>query len=244
MSPQKLSRLLSIEELREMVRLPEGTMLEHWLASHCQDFYNMTKLLYGTVTEFCTEESCPAMSCGRRYEYVWKDKTDARYKKGWRCSASTYVELLMDWAEQQLTDDAIFPTSESCNAAASPPYPSDFHKIVSNIAKRLFRVYAHVYHTHYFSVQNLDLEAHLNTTFQHFVLFSLEFGLLEKAEMSPLSDLIEDLLGKDIYTAPPVAPPTAVATAVAEPTLAAAAAAHTDPGEAGNLHPLTGRPQT
>ena len=32
------------------------------------DFFNQINMLYGTITEFCTEESCPVMSAGPKYE--------------------------------------------------------------------------------------------------------------------------------------------------------------------------------
>lgn len=31
------------------------------------DFFNQINMLYGTITEFCTESSCPVMSAGPRY---------------------------------------------------------------------------------------------------------------------------------------------------------------------------------
>jgi MOB kinase activator 1 len=45
-------------------------------------------------------------------------------------------------------------------------FPKDFVSRVKNIFKRLFRVYAHVYHAHFLSVITLGEEAHLNTSFK------------------------------------------------------------------------------
>ena len=64
--------------LRKAVKLPEGEDLNEWLAvnSGCQsirtigraliqisvvDFYNQINLLYGSITEFCSPQSCPEM---------------------------------------------------------------------------------------------------------------------------------------------------------------------------------------
>lgn len=30
-------------------------------------------MLYGTIAPYCTTESCPVMSAGRKYEYLWAD---------------------------------------------------------------------------------------------------------------------------------------------------------------------------
>jgi hypothetical protein len=37
---------------------------------HVVDFFNRINLIYGTVSDFCTPESCPKMSGGNQYEYV------------------------------------------------------------------------------------------------------------------------------------------------------------------------------
>jgi hypothetical protein len=60
---------------------------------------------------------------------------------------------------------------------------------VKNIFKRLFRVYAHMYHSHVESIIALGAEAHLNTCFKHFMYFILEFALVERKELEPLVEI-------------------------------------------------------
>ena len=48
--------------------LPEGEDLNEWVAVNTVDFFNQINMLYGTITEFCTEQSCPVMSAGPKYE--------------------------------------------------------------------------------------------------------------------------------------------------------------------------------
>lgn len=43
--------------------------------------------------------------------------------------------------------------------------------MAKTILKRLFRVYAHIYHQHFPEVVQLGEEAHLNTSFKHFIFF-------------------------------------------------------------------------
>ena len=52
------------------------------------------------------------------------------------------------------------------------PFPANFQDVVKTIFKRLFRVYAHIYHSHFQKIVSLKEEAHLNTCFKHFVLFT------------------------------------------------------------------------
>ena len=77
------------------------------------------------------------------------------------------------------------------------PFPRNFLSMAKTILKRLFRVYAHIYHQHFPQVIQLEEEAHLNTSFKHFIFFVQEFGLVDKRELAPLQELIEKLTSKD-----------------------------------------------
>ncbi|WVZ11703.1 hypothetical protein V8G54_016233, partial [Vigna mungo] len=172
--------------LREAVKLPPGEDLNEWLAVNTVDFFNQVNLLYGTLTEFCTPENCRTMSAGPKYEYRWAD--GVQIKKPIEVSAPKYVEYLMDWIEAQLDDESIFPQK------LGSPFPANFKEVVKTIFKRLFRVYAHIYHSHFQKIVSLKEEAHLNTCFKHFILFTCEFGLIDKKELAPLQELIETII--------------------------------------------------
>ncbi|CAN6294754.1 unnamed protein product [Urochloa humidicola] len=172
-------------DLREAVRLPSGEDLNEWLAVNTVDFFNNVNMLYGTLIEFCTPATCKTMSAGRKYEYRWAD--GVKVKRPIEVSAPKYVEYLMDWIEAQLDNETIFPQHFGA------PFPPNFRDVVKTILKRLFRVYAHIYHSHFHMIVKLKEEAHLNTCFKDFTLFALEFGLIDGAELAPLSELIETI---------------------------------------------------
>uniref|UniRef100_A0A803M8L7 MOB kinase activator-like 1A n=2 Tax=Chenopodium quinoa TaxID=63459 RepID=A0A803M8L7_CHEQI len=172
--------------LREAVKLPPGEDFNEWLAVNTVDFFNQVNILYGTLTEFCTATSCPTMTAGPKYEYRWAD--GVTIKKPIEVSAPKYVEYLMDWIEAQLDDESIFPQK------LGSPFPANFQDVVKTIFKRLFRVYAHIYHSHFQKIVSLKEEAHLNTCFKHFVLFTWEFRLIDKGELAPLQELVESIL--------------------------------------------------
>lgn len=109
------------------------------------------------------------MSAGAKYEYLWAD--GVKVTKPVRVPAREYVDLLMTWIEDQLNDEKLFPTSSAV------PFPATFKSTVKNIMKRLFRVYAHIYYSHFDSICELKAEAHLNTCFKHFIYFSDAFGV-------------------------------------------------------------------
>eukprot|EP01092_Planopodium_desertum_P001558 TRINITY_DN12377_c0_g1_i1.p1 TRINITY_DN12377_c0_g1~~TRINITY_DN12377_c0_g1_i1.p1 ORF type:complete len:225 (-),score=25.50 TRINITY_DN12377_c0_g1_i1:67-741(-) len=178
--------------LRDAVKLPPREDLNEWLAVNTVDFFNQINLLYGSITEFCTAEACAVMSAGPKYEYHWAD--GEKVKKPIKVSAPIYVDYLMTWVQAILDDEKVFPSR------VDVPFPKNFKAIVKRIFKRLFRVYAHIYYSHFDKIINLGEEAHLNTCFKHFYYFIEEFDLVEKRELAPLSDLITNLTKKDSKT--------------------------------------------
>ncbi|KAK9723002.1 Mitotic exit network component [Basidiobolus ranarum] len=175
--------------LKQAVTLPEGEDLDEWLAIHTVDFFNQVNMLYGTLNEFCTSDECPIMSAGPRYEYHWAD--GQQFKKPIKVSAPEYVDYLMNWIQNQIDDESLFPSK------IGVPFPKAFPQTVRNIFKRLFRVYAHIYHSHFSKVVGLGEEAHLNTSFKHFVFFVREFDLIDKKELAPLWELILGFIDDD-----------------------------------------------
>jgi MOB kinase activator 1 len=169
-------------ELRKTVKLPDGEDVNEWIAVNTVHFYNAANMIYGTCTEFCTDESCPIMSAGPKYEYLWKD--GVKYKKPTKVSAPVYIDNLLNWVNEQISDPKLFPVDERAQ------FPKNFMSQVKQIYKRLFRLYAHIYYSHIDNIRAIGANAHLNTCFKHFVYFILEFNLVEDEEMAPLRKLI------------------------------------------------------
>mmetsp|Transcript_1822 Transcript_1822/g.2614 ORF Transcript_1822/g.2614 Transcript_1822/m.2614 type:complete len:224 (-) Transcript_1822:56-727(-) len=175
--------------LRAAVTLPDNEDINEWLAANTVDFFNQINLLYGSISEFCTKESCKIMCAGPKYEYHWADGD--RVKKPIRVSAPEYVDLLMDWIQRKLDDPSIFPPR------VDEPFPPSFKSHIKDIFRRLFRVYAHIYHHHLERIVSLGEEAHLNTCFKHFYYFVSEFDLVGKSQLAPLQDVIQAFLEKE-----------------------------------------------
>jgi len=182
---KQLKATLGSGDLRGAVKLPPGEDLNEWLAVNIIDFFNQINLLYGSITEFCTPKTCPVMSAGPKYEYLWADGKDI--KKPLKVSAPEYADYLMTWVQNILEDETIFPTSDDT------PFPKNFKTIVKTIFKRLFRIYAHIYYSHAQEIVDLGVEAHLNTAFKHFYLFISEFDLVEPKEMAPMDHHIDEI---------------------------------------------------
>lgn len=184
---QHIEHTLGTGSVEDAVRLPPGEELNEWLAVNTVFFYNALNVLYQVLDEtLCTPDRCPVMCAGPQYEYLWADGVKVRTPI--KLSAPQYINALFDWVEEQLDNPAVFPQRYGGT------FPREFGMTVRNILKRLFRVYAHIYHSHFRQVVRLELEPHLNTCFRHFVLFVHEHQLIEPRELAPMKELIERML--------------------------------------------------
>jgi hypothetical protein len=172
-------------DLKQVVKLPQGEELNDWIAVHVVDFFNRINVIYGVVCEFCSEQTCPTMSGGPKYEYHWCD--GARYKKPTKLPAPQYIELLMDWIEQQINNTELFPVT------VGMAFPKNYIASVKKIMTRLFRVFVHIYIHHFDKLVGIGAEPHVNTCYKHFYYFVSEFNLVDKKELEPLKQLTERL---------------------------------------------------
>ena len=178
---------LGTGNLHDTVTLPEGEDINEWLAVNIIDFFNEINLLYGVISEFCTDQTCPIMCAGPKYQYMWADYTSIITPI--KVSAPRYVSLLMAWVQNQINDQKLFPTKSGI------PFPPNFMENIQNIIKRLFRVYTHIYYCHFEKIQSLGAEPHLNTCFKHFMYFVKEFKLIpDHEQLAPLQELINKLI--------------------------------------------------
>jgi len=163
------------------VKLPPEEDLNDWIAVHVVDFFNRINVIYGIVSEHCSETSCPTMSGGAKYEYHWCDGVN--YKRPTQLPAPQYISLLIDWVENQINNEDIFPVK------IGTAFPKNYIPSVKKILTRLFRVFVHVYIHHFDKLVSMGAEAHVNTCYKHFYYFVTEFHLVEKKELEPLVQL-------------------------------------------------------
>lgn len=176
------SSLLTPGDLREAVKVPDGYEVSDWISVNVVDLFNQVNLIYGSMCDECSATTCPVMCASPKYEYLWADND--RHKNPTKVSAPKYIELLMDWVDRQLSDESIFPTVQGNK------FPDNFRTVVKTIMRRLFRVYAHILHSHLDQIVAYGAEAHLSTCFRHFMYFAAEFGLLPNKEIEPLKDVV------------------------------------------------------
>uniref|UniRef100_A0A672K654 MOB kinase activator 2 n=1 Tax=Sinocyclocheilus grahami TaxID=75366 RepID=A0A672K654_SINGR len=92
-------------DLKELVVLPREIDLNEWLACNTTTFFNLINLQYSTISEFCTGDTCLAMTaCSTTY--YWQDEKGKKTK----CTAPQYVDFVMSSVQKLVTDEDIFPT--------------------------------------------------------------------------------------------------------------------------------------
>lgn len=164
--------------------MPGGLDYNEWLASHTIGFFEHVNLTYGTVSEYCNQSSCPEMVGPGPRNYSWIDEKG----KKTRLSAPQYVDYVMTYCQKTINDENVFPTKHGNE------FPTGFEsQYIRKMVRLLFHVLAHVYHSHFKEIVLLQLHAHLNALFAHFVGFSVRFNLLEEKELEVMSDLVDAL---------------------------------------------------
>merc|ERR1711902_68125 len=90
---------------------PKGEDFNEWMAVNTVDFFNEISLLYGIITEYCTKASCPVMSAGPKYEYLWMD--GVKYKKPHKCSAPEYIYFVKEF--KLVNERELAPLADTIN---------------------------------------------------------------------------------------------------------------------------------
>jgi MOB kinase activator 1 len=118
-----------------------------------------------------------------------------------RLPAPTYIEYVLQWISNRVNDETLFPTKASGTTTATTAtpsamvpgqntrslsggasgetwvgkeggFPQSFEQTCKGIYKQMFRIFAHIYHTHFDKILHMSLEAHFNSLFVHFIHFS------------------------------------------------------------------------
>jgi len=168
---------------RKDVELPEGADPGEWLAMHTVERLSDLQEALQDVFEHCTPSSCPTMNAGDRYEFRWSSEWEPAPKT---VSAPEYYYKCMFWVQMLMNDPKMFPET------LDQSFPINFREIVSEIMKRLFRIYAHIYSRHAYDVKRAGSshESHLNSSFKLFYYFCERFSLLKEEDFKPLADFI------------------------------------------------------
>ena len=80
-------------DLKGAVKLPDREDPDEWIANNLLNFHKQICMTYGTANEFCTPETCPKMTAGRKCEYWWSCGPERRPVE---VSTPEYIDHLLD----------------------------------------------------------------------------------------------------------------------------------------------------
>lgn len=126
--------------------------------------------------------------------------------------------MVQRWMTTHLDDENVFPTDPLTVMSSLYPgrptgendlwlgaragFPEKFHGLCRCLFRHLFRVYAHMYWSHFTEpLYNLSLERHLNSCFCYFLHTAAALDLMDKEDVRPMQHFI-DLWAADGTFAP------------------------------------------
>jgi len=177
--------------LNDAVALPQGENVAGWVAVHAIDFYNEVSTLWAVmaadpfVSTFQPGEGFPS-----GVEYRWPGEGGATIS----VSAPVYINKVLTWTMDQINDESQFPDDGEDEEYALRVFESDkFAILCGQIFRRLFRVYGIIYYSFFKTYEELEMAAHVNTSFKHFIFFCTEFGILPDKEIEPLDTIVRPI---------------------------------------------------
>lgn len=105
-------------------------------------------------------------------------------------NASDYIKRSLEQCQTLMDDESIFPIGEDIEFVLHSK--GNYQMAIKTIFKRIFRIYAHIYHHHYQAFTESNVEALLNTSFKHFIYFVQEFHLITEKDLEPLEQIIKN----------------------------------------------------
>ena len=146
--------------------------------------------------------------------YSWLDNK----KEPLDISAHDYMVMVLRWINSKIHDPKAFPTdpiarSATGSATSQAPsstsanrdwigknagFPETFNHDVRSCFRHIFRIYAHLYHSHWIEPfwhlsgkNNAEGWTDLNSCFVHFCSVSKLYGLLSDEDAKPMQPLID-----------------------------------------------------
>uniref|UniRef100_H2YEV6 Uncharacterized protein n=1 Tax=Ciona savignyi TaxID=51511 RepID=H2YEV6_CIOSA len=191
LDPELFEQLPSNLNLRTVVTKPRNIEEREWIATHAMlPCFTTSTQLYGTVSEFCTADSCPVMQGPGQKQYTWVDERGKKLK----CTGPQYVDYVMTFCQKCASNQELFPTKYA------QTFHESFYSEIKKILRFLFHVIAHMYYSHFARLKQMGMVGYLTTVFKHFTYLDRDFNLVDRQETATLDDLV-DAMG--LFKAPP-----------------------------------------
>ncbi|KAK8143522.1 hypothetical protein G3M48_007144 [Beauveria asiatica] len=193
----------------------QGEWIAHQVVEHYRNLWNFVRVVHekeDNGLSICNSTTCPRTSAGANHSFTWLN----RDREPVELPAYEYMTLMQRWISGKIDDPANFPTDPSGVSYAHNPaitttplsqlsnpgekewlgkrsgFPEKFLEISQMIFRQMFRVYSHLYWSHFTEpFYHLNLEKQLNSCFSHFILTATALDLLGPHELEPMQPLVD-----------------------------------------------------
>jgi len=192
---------------------PKTVEMGEWVAHQVVDHWRMLIMFIHLVhdreedgSSICNPRRCPKMTAGANHSFTWLNSRLQPVE----IPAYEYLSLVQRYISGKIDDGKILPTDPSGVSFADNPafclpstdsdqdwigkrsgFPPNFMEVCQTIFRQMFRVYAHLYWSHFEDLFSLDLEKSVNSCFSHFILTATTLNLLKKNDLEPMQPLID-----------------------------------------------------
>lgn len=128
-----------------------------WQYEHIRQFVIEFNLLLVALGGECTPETCPKMTASNEWQYLC-----AAHRKPQDCAAIDYMTHTIDGSTALLTNAKHFASRTEVSDGTA--------KYFQSMARRLYRILAHIFYHHRRVFDKVEVESHLCARFSHFVM--------------------------------------------------------------------------
>ncbi|KAL1879920.1 hypothetical protein VTK73DRAFT_6616 [Phialemonium thermophilum] len=196
---------------------PKTVEMGEWIAHQVVEHWRMLITFIHLVhtkeedgTSICNPRTCPKMSAGPNHSFTWLNSR----LEPCEIPACEYLTLVLRYVTSKIDDQNIFPTDPAGVSYADNPafcspqisadglqdewigkrsgFPRNFFEVCQTIFRQMFRVYAHLYWSHFVDpMYHMNLEKSMNSCFSHFLLTATTLDLLKPSDLEPMQPLID-----------------------------------------------------
>jgi hypothetical protein len=146
--------------LTKLFDVPSGISRERWIFENMRVFVVEITHYAGGLEPYCSKNTCPAMNAGKLAFMC------ATHQPPFACSAVDYMSHTLETTWTMLNNRKIFPPDAVLRAAQIEP--------LKGLARRLYRVFVHVFFQHKELFEQLEAKGHLHWRFKEYTrVFSL-----------------------------------------------------------------------
>eukprot|EP01087_Luapelamoeba_hula_P002254 TRINITY_DN1194_c1_g1_i2.p1 TRINITY_DN1194_c1_g1~~TRINITY_DN1194_c1_g1_i2.p1 ORF type:complete len:362 (-),score=64.37 TRINITY_DN1194_c1_g1_i2:49-1134(-) len=171
---------------RDIFDIPMGMSKAEWLRINTEGVFLFFHTLYeGLLRHKCTTETCPDMSAGPQYQFLW---AEGPYRESPAVlPAKQYIDLLVKWAKERIAPFGPYD--------AQAPVSKDFQSACEQIWSRTLRIVMHIYWSHWEIVGEEGAVGLVNGNTKHYITFALKYKLLTNFEsIAPISNVLLSIL--------------------------------------------------